>query len=192
MRLPPIDPAKLDPAQKGVYDRIAGGARGAVRGPFLALLHSPELAGRVEQLGVFVRYECSVPQRLREIAILVVARHWRAEYEWYAHAPIAEKLGIPAEIIDAFGRGQAAQWPEAEDALVVAFCSMLLSTGRVDEETYAAVTSRLGQRGVTDLVGLVGYYTLLALTLNAHEVEVPADAQLPWKQTSLTGEEAGT
>lgn len=182
MRLPPIDPTALTPAQQAAYDGIAGGARGAVRGPFLALLHSPELARRVEQVGVHVRYQCAVPVRLRELAILVVAQFWRADYEWFAHAPLAEKQGLPRETLEAFGAGGSPEWPTVEDTLLVEFCSQLLRTRRVDELTYARMLDLLGTEGITDLVGLVGYYTLLALTLNAHEVGVPADAGIPWNR----------
>src|SRR5690554_3464328 len=115
MRLPQLDTKAMDAAQKAVYDRIAGGARGGVRGPFLALLHSPDLAARVEQLGVYVRFECAVPQRLRELAILTVARNWQADYEWFAHAPIAENQGLPKAVIDALGIGAAPEWPTEPD-----------------------------------------------------------------------------
>ena len=180
MRLPVIEPDTLSPAQREIYSRIAGGARGGVRGPFLALLHSPELAGHVEQLGVYVRYNCAVPERLRELAILVVARHWQADYEWLAHAPLAEKQGLPKEILKTFGAGGNPAWPTEQDGLIVRFCSQLLDTRRVSDETYAEIQQLLGIQGTTDLVGLVGYYSLLALTLNAHEVNVPADADIPW------------
>ena len=183
MRLPLLEREQLDEAQSAVYERIVSGARGAVRGPFLALLHSPKLAEKVEQLGVFVRYECAVPQRWRELAILVVARHWRADYEWYAHAPIAEDTGLPRAAIQAFGAGGEPEWPTQSDNVVVALSSELLATGRVSKETYAAAENLLGRVGLTDLVGLLGYYSLLALTLNAHEVGVPTDAEIPWPRT---------
>jgi 4-carboxymuconolactone decarboxylase len=182
MRLPSINVDRLEAGQRAVYDRIASGARGGVRGPFLALLHSPDLAGRVEQLGLYVRFECRVPQRLRELAILVVARFWQADYEWFAHAPIAEKQGLPHEAIEAFGRGGDVSWPTAQDELVVDFCSHLLKTRRIPDDIYSAMQGFLGIQGTIDLVALVGYYTLLALTLNAHDVDVPADAGIPWQR----------
>lgn len=179
MRLPPIIPDQLSEAQRSVYDAIAGSARGGVRGPFLALLHSPELASRVEQLGRYIRYDSAVPERLRELAILAVARHWRADYEWVIHAPFAEKQGLPRPVIETFGAGKNPDWPTEDDALVAEFCQRLLAEGRVPQPLYDRLTERLGTRGATDLVGLVGYYTLLALTLNAHEV-TPTGATVPW------------
>ncbi len=179
-RLPPVDPAALTPAQAEVYNRIATGARGGVRGPFLALLHSPALAGRVEQLGVYLRYQCAVPERLRELAILAVAAHWRCDYEWYAHGPLAERLGLPPEALARLGRGETAGFEEPAEELVRDYCATLLREGRVGEALHEAVRQALGQQGLVDLTGLVGYYSLLALTLNAHAIGVPAGTELPW------------
>jgi len=180
-RLPPLDPEVLSPAQSEVYNRIATGARGGVRGPFLALLHSPALAGRVEGLGVYLRFQCAVPERMREVAILAVARHWRCDYEWYAHAPIAERLGVPEAALARLGRGEEPGFDEPGEALVRDYCAALLHDGTVPQPLYDSVRERLGERGIVDLTGLVGYYTLLALTLNAHAIRVPEGAGIPWR-----------
>lgn len=180
-RLPPIDREAMTPAQSEVYNRIATGARGGVRGPFLALLHSPGLAARIEQLGVYVRFQCAVPERLRELAILTVATHWRCDYEWYAHAPIAAQQGFSESILTQLGRGEAPTFEEPNDALVYAYCTTLLREGRVPDALYNSTRDALGQQVIVDLTGLVGYYTLLALTLNAHQVAAPGDAQIPWQ-----------
>ncbi len=153
-RLPPFDPATLDAAQKLVHDRIASGARGSVGGPFTVLLQSPELASRVEQLGVFLRYECSVPQRLRELTILVVGHHWRADYEWYAHTGIARSQGLAAESITAIGAGLQPTFAQAAEGLVFTFVRELLNSGRVADATYAAARELLGIKGVVELTGL--------------------------------------
>jgi 4-carboxymuconolactone decarboxylase len=180
-RLKPIDPNQLQTRERAVYDSIAG-MRGAVRGPFLALLHSPELASRVEQLGVYVRYESAVPERLRELAILVVARHWRADYEWLIHASLAQGQGLDARHLMKLGTGDMPDWDTPADSLTHVFCAGLLREGEVDDETYGHMTKLLGPQGVVDLVGLVGYYALLALTLNAHAVIVPEGSAIPWRQ----------
>jgi len=181
-RLPPIDPQALDASQQAVYDRIAGGARGGVGGPFIPLLTSPELCGRVEQVGVFIRYECSVPMRLRELAILTVGRHWQADYEWFAHAPIAAKQGVPAAVIEAIGAGSEAPPFDAEpDRIVWRFVRTLLRDGRVADDAYAGVQALLGDKGAVELTGLVGYYTLLALQLNTFEVAPPPTVPIPWR-----------
>ncbi|WP_424139722.1 carboxymuconolactone decarboxylase family protein [Roseomonas chloroacetimidivorans] len=180
-RLPPLDPEALSPAQSEVYNRIATGARGGVRGPFLALLHSPALASKVEGLGVYLRFQCAVRERLREVAILTVARHWRCDYEWYAHAPIAERMGVPEAALARLGRGEDAGFEEPDETLVQEYCATLLRDGAVPQPLYDRVRERLGQQGIVDLTGLVGYYTLLALTLNAHVIHVPEGADIPWR-----------
>lgn len=182
-RLPPRSRESLDAAGQAVWDRIASGARGGVGGPFLALLGSPELCARVEQVGVFIRYECSVPMRLREIAILCVGHHWKADYEWFAHAPIAEKQGVPPAVIRAIGT-DAAEIPfdQEADRVVVGFVRALLRTGQVPDAEFAAAEALLGERGTVELTGLVGYYSLLAMQLNTFQV-LPPDQRvpIPWR-----------
>lgn len=180
-RLPMLNREALNPAQLEVYNRIAAGARGGVRGPFTVLLHSPQLAGRVEQLGVYLRFQCAVPERQRELAILVCAARWRADYEWYAHAPLARRQGLSEEAVQAIGRRDPSPaFAEEADAIVFAFCRETLERGRVSDATYARARGLLGEGGVVDLTGLVGYYTMLALTLNNFQVAVPDDAEIPW------------
>ncbi len=170
----------LDAAQAAVWDRIASGARGRVGGPFLPMLHSAELCARVEQVGVFIRYECSVPMRLREIAILAVGRHWRAAYEWFAHAPIAAKQGVPQAVIDAIGTGTPPPFDDEADRVVVTFVQELLREGQVTDATYAPVQALLGDKGAVELTGLAGYYSLLAMQLNVFQVQPPPPFTAPW------------
>jgi 4-carboxymuconolactone decarboxylase len=171
----------LEPAQQVVWDRIASGARGGVGGPFTALITSAELCARVEQVGVFIRYECSVPMRLREIAILCVGQHWKAEYEWYAHAPIAAKQGVPDAVIQAIGTNSDSIPFDAEpDRVVVGFVQELLRTGQVGDSGYAAAKALLGEKGTVELTGLVGYYSLLAMQLNVFQVAPPPPFKAPW------------
>src|SRR4051794_19215015 len=180
-RLPPKTRENLDPAQQVVWDRIASGARGGVGGPFLALLTSAELCARVEQLGVFIRYECSVPMRLREIAILCVGQHWKAAYESYAHAPIAAKQGVPEAVIQAIGTGaESIPFDSEADRTVVGFVRELLRTGQVGDAGYAAAKALLGEKGTVELTGLVGYYSLLAMQLNVFQVDPPPPFVAPW------------
>ncbi|MBL6454031.1 carboxymuconolactone decarboxylase family protein [Belnapia sp. T6] len=180
-RLIPPTREALDPAQQAVWDRIASGARGGVGGPFTALISSPDLCSRVEQLGVFIRYECSVPMRLRELAILCVGEHWKAAYEWYAHAPIAAKQGVPEAVIQAIGSGAAAIPFDAEpDRVVVGFVRELLRTGQVGEAAYTAAKALLGEKGTVELTGLVGYYSLLAMQLNVFQVAPSPPFTAPW------------
>jgi 4-carboxymuconolactone decarboxylase len=180
-RLAPKTRETLDADQQVVWDRIASGARGGVGGPFLPLLTSAELCARVEQVGVFIRYECSVPMRLRELAILCVGQHWKAAYEWYAHAPIAAKQGVPEAVIAAVGAGAAAiPFGSEADRVVVDFVRPLLRTGQVEDAAYAAAQALLGDKGTVELTGLVGYYSLLAMQLNVFQVAPLPPFQAPW------------
>jgi 4-carboxymuconolactone decarboxylase len=180
-RLPELTRETLNPAQRVVWDRIASGARGGVVGPFKALLTSAELCARVEQVGLFVRYECGVPMRLRELAILCVGQHWKAAYEWYAHAAIAAEQGVPQAVIDAVGAGAEGIPFDAEpDRVVVGFVRELLRTGQVGDAGYAAVVALLGEQGAVELTGLVGYYSLLAMQLNVFRIAPPPPFKPPW------------
>jgi 4-carboxymuconolactone decarboxylase len=180
-RLPPLDPAALDAGQRAVYDRIASGARGGVGGPFIPLLQSAELAGRVEQLGLYIRFQCTVPERLRELAILVVSQHWKARYEWYAHGHLAQKQGVPDTVTAAVGAGTALPAEtDPADRTVVEFCRALLREGRVSDASMDAANALLGTKGAVELTGLVGYYSLLAMQLNAFEIEPPPGRPIPF------------
>lgn len=170
----------LTAAQQAVYSSIAGGARGGVRGPHTVLLHSPGAAAPMDKLGAFVRYECSVPERQRELTILLIAAFWRADYEWYAHAPLARKQGLSDAVIAGIGRRETPDFETPLDTAVHRFVRELLDVRTVKDTTYGDAVSQLGEVGTVDLVALVGYYSAIAMTLNAFEVDVPADADLPW------------
>lgn len=180
-RLTPLERDALDPVQTAVWDSIAASGRGGVGGPFIPLLTSGELCSRVERLGVFIRFECSVPMRLRELAILVVGAHWRAAYEWFAHAPIAAAQGIPEAAIQAIGVGRDPGLEDAADRAVHAFVAELLRTGRVADATYAPVRALLGDKATVELTALVGYYSLLAMQLNTFQVRPPPTVPIPWE-----------
>lgn len=180
-RLPTLERDALDPAQQAVWDSIAGSGRGGVGGPFQPLLTSAELCSRVERLGAFIRFECSVPMRLRELAILVVGAHWQAAYEWFAHAPIAAAQGVPEAAIQAIGLGRDPDLKDAADRAVHAYVAELLRTGRVADATYAPVRDLLGDKATVELTALAGYYSLLAMQLNTFRVRPPPTVPIPWE-----------
>jgi 4-carboxymuconolactone decarboxylase len=186
-RIPQLSRDQLDSAQMEVFNAIAAGARGGVRGPFTVLLHSAELARRVEQLGVYCRFQCRVPERQRELAICIVAAHWRAGYEWYAHSSLAAKQGISREVLNAISKRQRPVFTEQADETVYDFAAELLTSGRVSDKNFAAVVRSLSEPGAVDLTGLLGYYSLLAMTLNAFKVDVPEDANIPWAEEGGAG-----
>ncbi len=164
---------EMSPEQQKVYDDIAGGPRGGVRGPFLALLNSPELADKIQKLGQFVRYDCLIPWNLREVAILVTAYHWKAQYEWFAHDSEARKSGVSEAVIEAIRLGERPVFEDSAEEEIYDFCSELYATRRVSDDIYQKIVDRHGDQGATDLAGLLGHYNLIAITLNIFDIEVP-------------------
>lgn len=179
-RIAPLDPATLTEEKRRVYDAIASGPRGRVEGPLRVWLESPVLADRAQALGAFCRYDLSLPSRLSELAIIVTGAFWRAGFEFFIHAPLAEKSGISAAAIEAIRTGGDPAFAQDDERVVHDFVKDLLTTRRVSDATYARAREILGERGVVDLVGIVGYYGLISLTINAFEVEVPTPAADPF------------
>ena len=170
-RLPPLDPDALTGRQREVFDQITQDPRRGAHGPLTALLLQPEVADRVQALGARLRFEGTLPGRLREIAVLVTARFWGAGYEWDAHAPIAQKEGVPVAVIEAIADGRQPDFDDARDAAVYRFCSEMLKTHEAGDETYADVLDALGLEGVVEMTALVGYYALLAMVLKTFRIE---------------------
>jgi len=178
-RLPPIPEAEMTEAQRRVRHDIASGPRGGVRGPFDALLRSPELADRLQKVGAYVRFESSLPARLAELAILVTARHWGAQYEWYAHRRLAEKAGLAPEIAHDIAEGRRPAAMQADEAAVYEFCKALHETHGVGDEAWRAALERFGERGVIDLIGTCGYYATVSMVLNATRHPLPEGVAPP-------------
>lgn len=174
-RFTPLDRLTLSAEQQRVVDEVRAGRRGTVPANVVAWLASPELARRAAHLGEHVRYETSLPARLSELAILVVGRHWSCAYEWAVHAGEAARAGVAAETIDDIAHGRRPALA-ADESVVYEAARDLVTTGRLSDATYAAALTTLGERGLTNLVGVVGYYTLVAFTLNAREVPPPSTA----------------
>lgn len=172
-RIPPLDLEALNPRQREVYDAIASGPRGRVRGPLAIWLHRPDLADRAQALGRYCRYDTSLPPRLSELAILATARVWMSEFEWAAHKPIALKAGVSGEIVEAIRTGQDPVFDQADENIVYRFSVMLHTQRKVSDEVYDRAVEVLGRDAVVDLTGLLGYYTLISMTINVFEVPPP-------------------
>jgi 4-carboxymuconolactone decarboxylase len=172
-RFDDIDLARLTPAQQKVHDAIVAGPRGKVEGPLRVWLISPYFAARAQELGAYCRFGTSLPSRLSELAILVTAAHWRAGFEWHHHEKIARAAGIPIAAIEAIKAGRDPSFAKEEEAAVHAFARELLQTRKVSNPTYTRAVRTLGEIGVVDLVGILGYYGLISMTINAFEVPVP-------------------
>ena len=170
----------MTPEQQRAADELVKGRRGALFGPFVPMLRSPELLNRAQRLGEYLRYDSALPARLRELAILVTARHFRQAYEWHVHCPPAAAAGLSSATIAEIAAYRGPQSLEEDEAAVFDFCTELLTTHQVSDETYSAALALLGERGVVDLCGVCGYYGLLALIMNVARTALPDGATAPW------------
>ncbi|WP_376091882.1 carboxymuconolactone decarboxylase family protein [Roseomonas sp. CCTCC AB2023176] len=175
--------------QRAVHDAVVSGPRGVMIGPLRAAIHSPDLAARWSAFGEALRYNTILPKRLNELAILVTGRRWTAQVEWWVHATAAAAAGLPEPIIEAIRIGEPPAFDDQDDAAIYEFARQLQQTGTVDDATYGAVLDRWGPRGVVELTAVIGYYTLVAMTLNVHAIPLPdgvAEPIAPLSATFLT------
>lgn len=180
-RFPPLADAAMTPEQRRVADAIRSGPRGGLRGPFQAWLRSPELAQRLQAVGEYVRFSSAAPARLNELAILITARAWDAQFEWWAHHRLAIEAGLDPAIAAAIAEGRRPTSMRADEQVVYDFCAELRETRRVSDATLAAALALLGEAGVIDLIGVSGYYDTVSMTLNVAEVPLPDGVEPPLK-----------
>ncbi|HXP30080.1 MAG TPA: carboxymuconolactone decarboxylase family protein [Stellaceae bacterium] len=172
-RFKPLSDAEMTPEQRRLAQAIASGPRGGLRGPFQALLRAPELGDLVQRVGAQVRYKNVLPAPLKELAILVTARHWTAQYEWYAHRSFAIEAGLKPALCDAIAAGRRPETMAADEAIVYGFATELLATQGVSDATFAAVKDRFGERAVVELICTLGYYSTVAMILNVDRHPLP-------------------
>ncbi len=177
-----IPPAEMSPAQKRVHDQIIAGKRGRFGGPFELLIRAPEICGLASQLGEHLRWGTSLPDRLSELAIITTARFWRAQYEWYAHAPLAEKAGVPGAAIEAIRTDGTPLFTAQDEALVHRICGEIFRTRRLSDESFSQAIAILGETGLVEVIALIGYYTLIGNTLNVFQVGLPPGEALPFPE----------
>lgn len=177
-RFKPLTWETLSPAQLKMVDSVMSGKRGAMQGPYNVLLRSPELGNLAQQFGAHTRFHSSLPLALNELAILLVARFWTCQFVWWAHRRIARDAGLDEAVIQAVATGQSPVGLAADVAAVFGFCNELLQTRVVSDETYAAAVQRFGEAGVVDLMGTMGYYTLVSMSLNVDQYPLP-DGEVP-------------
>lgn len=173
-------PDTMSPAQRAVHDKVVSGPRGEIKGPLRAALHNAELADRWQAFGALLRYQTSLTPRQSELAILVTGRHCRSPFEWFAHRTEAEKAGLPQEVIEALLAQRRPEGLDATEAAIYQFAIELNQTYSVSDGTHLAAVQALGERGAVELTALIGYYTLVAMTLNAHEIPLPPGVQAPF------------
>lgn len=178
-RFPPIAPESRNEAQRKLAEDIASGPRGGVRGPFLPLMHHPAFASHVQQIGGFLRYGTSIPHALVELAILVIARRWTCQFEWYAHAPIGLKAGLPQALVNEIALGKRPAAMDADQAIIFDVTSEIMQTGRLTDDNFSRAVERFGREGVIEIIGLCGYYSMLAFVLNVADDPLPDGAPAP-------------
>jgi len=190
-RFPVLTPEQLTPEQQKLVQALIAGPRGggdagpeAVqkmlnRGPFNAWMRSPELGERLQKVGEYIRFNTSLPLRLNEFAILITARHWTSQYEWYAHLPLAIKAGLDPKIAIDLAENRRPRGMKDDEAAVYAFCVELHRKKKVSDAAYKHVVALFGEKGAMDLIGVSGYYTAVSMTLNVAEVPVPKGEKDP-------------
>lgn len=176
-RLPPIAPETYDMAQRKAAEDFMQVRHVPVFGPFEVLMRSPELMMTAQAMGDYLRYRSAIGTRLSELVILMVARRWSQDFEWNSHAPIAARQGIAADLIEAIADGRRPPAMSDDETTVYDMVDELDRNQRLSDATYDRAVRRFGERGVVDIAGLVGYYGLLAVTMNIARMPVPADGR---------------
>lgn len=179
-RIPEMRPETMSAEQRAVYDEIASGPHGHVVGPYHAWLQSPELARRARALSEFIRFRSALPRRISELAILIAGRHWKAEFEFWAHARLGREAGLDEAVIAALAEQRKPDFADPQEALVYDLCTELFERRRIGEATYQRAVAAFGLPLVVELVATVGYYSLVSLTLDAFEVPLPPGERSPF------------
>ena len=177
-----ISLAEMNSEQHRVRDLIVAGRRGRFGGPFQLLIRAPEICEYAAKLGEHLRWSTSLAARLSELAIITTARFWRAQYEWFAHAPLAEKAGVPAAAVEAIRRGETPSFEQPDEALVYRICTELFDTQRLSDEAFNKAVAALGERGLVEVIAIIGYYTLIGNTLNVFQVALPESVSPPFPE----------
>jgi 4-carboxymuconolactone decarboxylase len=184
-RLPILSEDTLSSDQRALLESIRSGPRGAgtgIRGPFAMFLHAPAFGELAQQLGGYCRFKTGVPARLSEFAVLVTAKLWRAQYEWYAHVPQAERAGVSKETIRDLHRGRVPKSAAKDERAIYDFIQEIYKTRRVSDRNFKRVQSVLGDAATVELVGILGYYVLISMILNVFRMSPPAGEPLPFSE----------
>jgi 4-carboxymuconolactone decarboxylase len=178
-RMPEIPREKMTEAQRRAADELAAGPRGEVKGPFVALLRSPEFMRRVQKVGEYVRFVCPLEKRINEFAAIIAARHWSQQFEWWAHHRQAIEAGLKREIADAVGEGRRPAGMREDEEVVYDLLTEVLNNKGASDATYARAVAKFGEQGVIDVLGVAGYYALLAMVMNVARTAVPEGNPVP-------------
>ena len=179
-RVPELTQENMSDAQIEVHQEIVSGPHARVVGPYHAWLQIPELARRARGLSEFIRFKSSLPERLKELAILITGRHWKAEFEYYAHAILAKKAGLHGDLISAIAERKRPTFEKEDEEIVYDFCMELFGSNRVGDENYERAVQALGLPAVVEVVATAGYYSMVSMTLNAFQVPLPPGENSPF------------
>lgn len=178
-RIPLVSEANMTEAQRRVHDAMMSGPRRSPPvGPLAAAMHRPDLAEKWSELGLVLRFQSSFAPRLREFVILLTGRHWDCQFEWFSHEAEARKAGLTAQTIETLRLG-GTSFEAADEQAIHDYATELLRHHRASDATYQRILAAYGIAGIVELTALIGYYSMVALTLNAHEIGVPEGAQPP-------------
>jgi len=183
-RLPALDLNSLTAEQHALVEAIKAGPRGRfiMEGPFAVYLHAPAYGELAQQLGAHLRFRTSLPPRLAEVAILCTGQYWKAQYEWMAHAMIAERQGVKPATIRDIQAGRTPKSAPADEKAVYALVKELYATRRVSNATYGRVHKLVGDAGMVELVGILGYYVMVSMTLNVFRMPLPQGRSAPFRE----------
>ncbi len=184
-RLPVLAEEALTPEQAGLLHSIRSGPRGGnvgIRGPFAVFLHAPAFGELAQQLGAHCRFNTSVPPRLSEFAVLATAKLWRAQFEWFAHVPQAERAGVSKETIRDLHRGRMPKSAPADERAIYDFIQELYKTRRVSDRSFKRVHDVLGDAATVELVGILGYYVMISMILDVFRMPPPENEPLPFPE----------
>jgi 4-carboxymuconolactone decarboxylase len=177
--MPPIPKTQWNAAQQKAANEFAAMRGQDVFGPFAVMLRSPEVMLRAAAMGDYMRYRTSLPPALNELVILITARHWSQQFEWYVHQPMALKAGLAPQTVLAVSKGRRPEAMSNDESIVYEFATELLRLQNVSDETYATAVERFGEHGVIDMIGVAGYYSFLSMMMNTARTAVPVDSEVP-------------
>ena len=173
MRLKLLSPGEMSKEQKETYDESIAGKRGAPPAPMMAWLNSPEMARHATRLGAVLRFDTMFPAKLSEIAILVTAWHWTSHYEWFAHKRLALKGGMDPNIIEDIRHRRTPHFDDPKGQMIYDVSKSLHEGRGLTQSLYDEAVKVLTERGLTEVIGLCGYYTMVSMTLNTFEFGLP-------------------
>jgi 4-carboxymuconolactone decarboxylase len=176
-RMPPIPADKLTEAQKKAIEEFKAARSVDISGPFVAMLRSPEVMTRARAMGDYLRYRSSLPPRLSEFVILLTARRWTQQYEWNAHAPLAVKGGLKESIVTDIADGRRPEGLAEDETIVFALFDEIQKNQSISDATYARALGKIGEQGIIDVMGITGYYTMLAMVMNTARTPLPDGAK---------------